>query len=291
MAIWQVGQVISVSVQVKDSTGTLANTGVAPTASIIQPDGTTAAATVTNPSTGNYTATSDAGTAQGGLHRFLWVASGANSAALNGRSLDEVNVWPVDPRFLISLPVARDALNLAASNTVHDDELMLYIAAATEVIEDITGPLIAASITRLFDGGETAVLLPQQLASVTSVTESGVTLTAGTDYVADLPSGILYRTEINGRPRLWGTSWGAYQQRQIVSVVYTVGSGVIPQAVARATTEEVRFLYQISQQGGRPAWGQDQSEMAWTPSGFAVPRMVSELCQPTANKQRFQGVL
>src|SRR5690349_3888462 len=59
-----------------------------------------------------------------------------------GAYSDIVDVWPTDPRFIISLDDARNAINLPGSvpnNTL--DDLRLYVAAATPVIEDIVGPI------------------------------------------------------------------------------------------------------------------------------------------------------
>ena len=71
---YDLGDVATLAVQIKDSTGTLANAG-ALAATITLPDGTTTTPTVSNPSTGNYQISYI--TTQLGRHGIRWVATGA----------------------------------------------------------------------------------------------------------------------------------------------------------------------------------------------------------------------
>jgi hypothetical protein len=50
-----------------------------------------------------------------------------------------------------------------------------------------------------------------------------------------------------------------------------------------AAGELVRFWVQQGKQGWRPNAQMDSDSVAWTPSGFAVPKRVIELC---VNKSR-----
>ncbi len=54
MATYDLADVVTLAVAIRDNTGALAN-ATAVTATITKPDGTTTAAAVANPSTGNYT--------------------------------------------------------------------------------------------------------------------------------------------------------------------------------------------------------------------------------------------
>jgi hypothetical protein len=48
--------------------------------------------------------------------------------------------------------------------------------------------------------------------------------------------------------------------------------------VRLAAEEQLRFLWQLGQQGNRPGWGDAADDVEFTPSGFAVPKRVIELC-------------
>lgn len=230
-------------------------------ATVTLPDATTASAAVTGSSvyTASYTTT------QAGRHVIRFVATGSTQ----GAHVDTFNVLPADPGFIIGLADARDALNLTAANTAHDDELRSYLAAATPVIEDITGPVLKATKTYTTDGGHVAVMLPHTDVTVTAVAEGSTTL-AASQYAVDSAAGVVRRSAGTGYlPFLEGV--------RNVTVTYTVGSGVVAPNVAMATRELVRHWYQQGQQANRPSFGGSDVEAVFTPSGYAVPRRVIEL--------------
>lgn len=271
MTTYEVGQTATVALKVYDSTGALADLGGgSPTCTVTKPDGTTTTATVTKNSTGYYQG--DYATTVAGRHRFTFTGSGTNSGALPWS--DVVDVWPSDPRLIISLADAKAALNVPAGTRVNDDELRLYIAATTPVIEDIVGSVLTGTKSETFDGGVRAILLAEVPSAITSVTVDGV---ATSQYVANLSSGIIFSGSSS-------TPWMFNQGIQNVTVTYTVGQQQIPPNVILAAREEVRFLYQIGQQGGRPSLGGTPTDMSWTPSGFAVPQRVIELCNASVNR-------
>lgn len=274
MTTYEVGQTATVALKVYDATGALADLGGGnPTCAVTKPDGTTAAATVTKNSTGYYQGAYVTTTA--GRHRFTFSGSGTNSGALPWS--DVVDVWPADPRLIISLADAKAALSAPAGTRVNDDELRLYIASTTPVIEDIVGAVLVATKVQTCNGGKTAVLLDERASAITSVVVDGVALTAS-EYVADLESGIVYAGSSSSAQTF---TYG----RQNVVVTYTTGSSSIDPNIILAAREEVRFLYQIGQQGGRPSLGGAPADLSWTPSGFAVPQRVIELCQPSAARR------
>lgn len=176
---------------------------------------------------------------------------------------------------LISLDDMKRSLgNVTGAN---EADLEKYIEAATPVIENITGPLIVR--TRVFscDGGDWAVVLGSAFSAVTSVVESGVTVT---DYVADPSSGIVYA----------GTTAAQREFRdgvQNVVVTVTVGAADVPANVQLATRELVRFWWQQGRQGNRPGFGNEGISELDVPSGFAVPRRVIELLQANPRSPGF----
>lgn len=170
---------------------------------------------------------------------------------------------------LISLDDARRSLGWAVSDTSNDADLERYIEAATPVIENITGPLIQRAETYKFDGGFRAVVLPVRFSSVTSVVESGVTVT---DYVAEPDAGVVAAgTAISPR------EFDAGHQNIVVTV--QVGVASVPSNVKLATRELVRHWWQQGRQGNRPGFGNELPTEQGTPMGFAVPKRVHELLE------------
>lgn len=269
MATYEVGQTIQWGLTVTDADGALADPGTGPTGTVTLPDGTTAAATVARTSIGLFTATLVS--TQAGRHRLTWAGSGTNSGGFP--YTDVADVWPSDPRLIIGLADARAALNIPATITVNDDELRLHIAAATPVLEDIVGPVLMGSRVEIWSGvGKMGLALGAIPTAITTVVEDSVTLAASA-YCFD-EDGVLWR---GSAPR--AGYWSSASPRNVV-VTYTVGAAQIPPNLVAAAREEVRFLYQ-RQQGQRPTFNVAEGGMAFTPSGFAVPRFVLELCKPS----------
>jgi hypothetical protein len=245
--------------------------GGAPACTVTRPDGTTAAATVATLAAGDFQA-SIASTIAGRYH-FTYSASGTNSGAFP--TTRHADVWPtgLNGRLIIPLGDAKDALNIPSSVSTDDNELRLYIAAATDYIENITGPLLSVTgKTWAADGGRGCVMLPEEAASITSVTVDG---TATTDYTADLRAGIIYRGTGTSAGNL---TFGA--GRANVVVTYTVGGTTVPPAAVLAARELIRYWWQSSQQGGRPAFGGvgDSPTEPFFPS-----RRVAEILAPIAD--------
>lgn len=265
MSTFELGQTLSVPLTIT-SDGTTPADLTTCVATWTKPDGTTAAGTVTHPGTGQYVGQFAASTLAG-RWRCTFTGTGTYAGALPWS--DVVDVWPADPRLALSLADIKAGLNFPAGVLVNDDELRLYSAAATQVIEDMIGPILAETRTHTYDGGRSSYVLPEVgIAGVTSITVNGAALPS-TAYAVDTYSGVI---DAYYGSFIWG--------RKNVVVTYTVGSTAIPPNVILAARELIRFQWQIGQQGagvrGRVAAEAD----AWTPSGFAVPRRVIELLQP-----------
>ncbi|TFD74732.1 head-tail connector protein [Cryobacterium fucosi] len=175
------------------------------------------------------------------------------------------------------IPLADAKRSLGIVGTADDADIQRYIEAATPVIENITGPLIAGSKVHTLSGGSGVLVLSGPFSTVTSVVESGVTIT---DYLADGPAGIIYAgTTVSSRDFKSGV-------RNIV-VTVNVGNAEIPPNVILAARELVRVWWQQGRQGNRPAWGNDVPDGADVPMGFAIPRRVVELLRPHARADGF----
>lgn len=284
--MYDVGDAVALSFTVTDSTGAPAAAGTV-VLTVTLPDGSTATPAVTNPTLGTYVAAY--ATTQSGLHRVSWVATGANARSTS----DVFQVAATDPGFILSLAQARSALGIAATVTAKDEDLRTFLAGITPIIEDIVGPVVARTRDEWHDGGAATIkTLFSPLISVTAVTESygpvTRTLTAqplnggpfdSYGFTVDLETGLLTR-------RIAGRAGTFRAGRQNVRVQYVAGRSVIPQNIVLAARRLVRHLWQSEQQGLRPDMGSPEA-MAVTPSGYAVPRAVIELC---AGEARIPGI-
>ena len=280
---FDLGDPIPLVFTTKDATGALANVTTA-TLTITLPDGTSVSPAVTATGTGTYAPTTPYLSVQAGIHRVSWVGSGTNAQDFT----DTFNVLAADPRYLISLADARAGLVLSPGNTAKDEDLRTYIAAATPIMEDLVGPILRTSRVESYDGGTTQInLLWAPLISVSSVIESygstyQRTLTAqdiftgtgGMDaygYTVDLTTGILTR-------RAAGVAIPFVAGKRNVQVSYVSGRAAITGNVLLATRRLIRHLWQQEQQSFRPDPRIAAEDTVRTPSGFAVPRAVVELC-------------
>ena len=263
MATYEVGQTLVFGLKTYDTAGALADVGTLPTATLTNPDGSTASGSVTKTATGTYTATATASAV--GRWRCRWTGSGANSGGLP--YTDVADVLDLS-RLIVPLATARTALNLPATMTTGDDELRLHIAAATTVIEARIGPVLPATETERRSGsGLMALPLYHAAETVTSVTEDGITLTS-TDWCLDEHS-ILWR---GSRPGA-----GAWSTRGAANVVvtYTVGSARIDPAILLAASILVQHMWR-TQTSTRPALGATSPDVT-TVAGYLVPNRVLEL--------------
>lgn len=200
-----------------------------------------------------------------GRHLLTWSVAGVAAET------DVFDVWPADPQFLIPMDEIRNGLKLPANaDPATLDDLRLYNAAATPVIEDITGPMIATTKTYTSWGGGSTVILPHLPTQILGITLDGAPVL---DYVPDLASGLIYAGS-----RSAVTAFGSGE----LSVTYRIGAAVIPPNIRLAARELVRFWWQGGMQGsgGGNVRGNRPEADVYTPSGFAVPRRVMELCGP-----------
>lgn len=231
---------------------------------ISRPDGTTDGPTTVTGVSGAYDL--DYPPDLAGRHRWTFVATGTNECSVTG----VFDVWPTDPRFIITLDDLRDELNVPETVTLNDEELRLYIAATTPVLEEIVGRVLQITLTETFDGGKTAVLLSERATSVTSVTVNGV---ATSSYVANLASGIVYAGTTSS-PTCFTPG------RQNVVVTYTAGGTTVDSNIVLAARIIAAHQYQVGQQG-RSGRGRSIDETTPTRSGYAVPNRAMQLLQPS----------
>lgn len=262
------GQAVTAEFTVRDSTGALADGG-AITAALTAPDGTQTSLATSSTARGrySYTFTPDIS------GRWSVTAGASGSSGIPARVF---NIFPPDPHMLISIEEAKSALNFPADDTANDEEIMLFIAAATNVIEDITGPLFPATYIERFDGNTFTVLLSRAPEEVISVTDTGTTVDPA-EYTVE-PFGRIRRLDSQRFRRGF----------QTLAVTYRAGTGIVPAAVVLAARELIQFSYRQSQQGERPQFG-GGPDMATTRSGYLVPKRVLEWLDP-AIRQSAAGI-
>ncbi len=200
----------------------------------------------------------------------------------------------VDPtdsdNWVIPLEDARTACGFPITDTSRDDTLRIHLTGVTPILEDIVGPILPRDLVEWHDGGSATVkTLYAPLTAVTAVSESYGnyvrTLTAqpldgssfdAYGYTVDLATGVLTR-------RASGVVVAFADGRSSIKVAYTAGRSTMPANLRSAARRLVRHLYQSEQQAAtRPTGGGGPEPMAVTPTGFAVPRAVIELCGPDA---------
>lgn len=240
-------------------------TGHTVTLDVTKPDGTPLTPSpVVTPGATSYSAQIPCD--QPGAYTLRWTDTEATKIYV-----DILDVWPADPRFLISVETAMDGMKWKGAQRAGDDaaKLRLYVAAATEVIEGIIGAVLGKTITQPADGGRTGVALWERPTEILSVTVDG---TATTSYIPNLNAAIVYSKPAGSR---------FTDGLQNIVITYRTGGEIIPPSVQLAASELIRHLWQVGQQAmtGNPAEStqQDSRQTGLTRTGFAVPNRVIEL--------------
>lgn len=182
------------------------------------------------------------------------------------------------PGGLITLEYAAEGLNFTGvgsqANAARDADLTAYIQAATPLIENQVGPVLQVTKTLTFDGGVTAIVLPNMATAIVSVVEVGNTLVQGTAYWFD-PTGSIVYCGTPVYPRVF------YPGRQAISITYQTGFATVPATLQLAARELVRFWWQQGKAAVRPAYSDAvESAAPAFPQGFALPKRVIELLEP-----------
>lgn len=234
---YDLGDVVGLAVQIKDSSNTAANASTV-TCTITLPDGTTATPSINNPSTGSYTA--DYTPTQSGRHLVRWVATGTNASSYT--DVFDVND-PLDLT-LVSLSDVKNYLNVTSTSS--DEEIRQFILEATDIAERLTSRQLRRKqfVENYSVSGAYFSLKQQPVVSVTSIVEDGVTLTAGTDYVIDTSIGIAYRGS-NLSPLYW------HAGSDNIVVTYIAGE-VNPSPTAQLLVKELTRHLWRTQRGASP---------------------------------------
>lgn len=267
---FNLGDVVPLSVTVKDANGNPANAGSV-TLTVTLPDGTTdITADIASTTAGVYD--HDFATAQAGVHQVRWVATGANASAFE----DAFSVASATGLNFISLAEAKKHLKKDLTKTADDAELLEFVSAACSKIVDLVGPVAPTSLTQTaWPGwrsvGHVIVLDAHPVIEVTSVTIDGTAEPeadpdTGIDgWLLDAAAGLL------GHTRIW--------PRGRVNIGYRVGRTPLPGNYRLAGLELTGHLWRtikLNGTGGRPpvAGGDD---IVIAGQAYALPNRVKEL--------------
>lgn len=262
------GDVVPLTVQVRDTAGQLANAG-AIALTITLPDNTTVTPSVASPPavTGVYLL--DYIPTQPGRHLVRWVATGANASAYT----DAFDVRPTAPPLLFSLADAKVLLNISPTVATHDPLIRDLIESTTASIEYLIGPVVRQTVSEVHDGGYRSVALSRM--PVISVQSMAPVLATGTTYAVsdvdvDTATGVLRL--VTGR-----TFAGPLR------VTYTAGMPVTPAAVRDAARIILKHLWRIRNgSDGLPMVGAqaDYGETMVPGAGYALPNAALQLLDP-----------
>jgi hypothetical protein len=193
-------------------------------------------------------------TTTSGLHSELWTAVVGGVTAVIRRSF---TVEATTPLFV---DTEEAVAHLRASGVIVSaadlEQLRWLCMVACSAVESDLGRRVAwQQVTETFDGGQSVILLRSTpLISVTTVVESGTTLTAA-DYTADVSASIIYRGGQQS-PRCW--AWG----RQNVTITYAAGYLIPPPVVRKVALSGVQRMWQSSQQTHHPGLDDVSGEQA-----------------------------
>lgn len=169
---------------------------------------------------------------------------------------------------VVTLAEAKQYLRVTTSN--NDTVIQAMVDACIAQCDSWFGPVAARSVTEWHDGGSyTIALYKAPIISVDSVTE----------YILNTPY-VLTEQPLTGAVTQWGytVELGAAQiTRRVnampspfatgirnVQVTYTAGRATVPADIHLAALEDIRGLWQQTQQGGRPDFSGSAQEADWT---------------------------
>lgn len=219
----------------------------------------------------------------------LLVASWTVSPAANPVPVTVTTTTTVEAAYgLISLPDARQMLRLLVNNTDDDAMIQELIASATDLIEDVTGPMVPRVYTEHHDGGTNMIRLMRAPAiQVLSVTESfgyqAMPLASVDPLNASATSTAwcyYFNPDLNVIERRTVGMMGSYFMpgQANITVVYQAGRASVPAAVQHACRMLVKHLYEMTMPiSGRRRDAEDGMDVMM---GFAMPGSVLEMLQP-----------
>lgn len=270
--IYDVGDVATISTELRDANGDLINATVAIT--ITKPDGTIYSPTPSVSTTGTGLYRASWSVADVGTWRYKWSASGAVTAIEGGQFDVE------DAGRVLVAGLDEFKAQLDRTDSTDDAELRLYLEAATSQVEWLVGPLSPVTVTERYVAGGFISLRQTPVISVTSVAPvtygaAGADIGVG-DYYADVAGN--------------GIVMHGYPYRGEFEVEYRAGRTAIPSDIKLAGLIIAQHLWAV--QNARftiESPGTDQMAMA-PGSGFTIPYRALELLRPYMSTAAVGGI-
>jgi hypothetical protein len=228
--VYDLGDTWPLAVEIRNDAGVLTNSSGL-TLTITLPDGTSVTPTPTNTGTGTY-AYSYVFT-QAGRHSARWVSTSPASAFTDSADADEAA-----PNGIVSLSEVKTHLRI--DRTDRDEQLRLYIDAATAYFEHELGPIVRRTITETVPASGGFAYVSGPVISLTSITDA-----YGYGYTYDV---VNYVGDSTGLVRgLTYSSTFAYP----VTVTYVGGRAIIPADLKLAALDYIEWRWQ-DQRGPTP---------------------------------------
>lgn len=254
--MYDVGDLVRLSTSVKDLSGALTNATVVLT--ITSPSGATSTPSVSNSSTGLYSATFTVDAE--GIWLYKWSATGAVQKLAFGQITVQAQ-----RRLIASMEEIKVQLN--RTDTDDDDELRTYLTAATEAVEELIGGPISVTSHTEYHRASGGLIAPMRrpLVTVTSLTPDQGSAVDSSLYYADITESVV---------RL------RFYDRRMFTLVYTAGLSTVPHRYLLAGRMIVQHLWMVQNGGaGAPFPG----DTVMVPGvGFAIPRRAEQLLSPEA---------
>lgn len=223
-----------------------------PTYAITLPDGTPGTApTVQHGVTGEYYVVYTATVS--GPHKELWTATVGGVTVVIDRN------FTVEQRGTSFVDTDEALAHLRASGVITEpldlEELRWLCLVACDAVERDRGLVLARrTVTDTFDGGRTELKLRKRpprpgdggTITMTSLTESGITLTEGTDFVVRRNRWTIMRGTSTSR-RCW--AWGI----ENIAATYVVSCNPIPIIARHVALDVILRVWQVTQQMPHPA--------------------------------------
>ena len=262
------------------------------------------AASVTNASAGavayTFTATN---TATAGLYAGNWIVTFSGGViqtwpTVGYLSIDiEQNLTSAGSTLLVSLPDARDVLNIDAGDRVHDAKIIRFINACQVIVESNVGPVIPRVFEEWHDGGQYAIQVRRRPSTALGTTPV-LNLMAASEYrgpieyamalIQDPSFGSVYSAMLDTYGTITRRSAGGGiiawpSMPRSIHIFYQAGQSSVPWNVYEGTLELLREHYQQTQQRarGRAAAYADEDTATQAVVGFLVSGKVREWLAPT----------
>lgn len=217
-----------------------------------------------------------------GTYLIVWGSSGT----VIGSQQDQFTCYAPEGD-LVSLPDLKEELRIIATNTTYDTKIRRWMKAATNIVENITGPIRPRTVTDVFDGGRPVVVLNDVwVQSVTTLTEylgnvayvlTEQPLGFATDsygYTWDRDTNAITRRDQSGYARMFAPGFGS------VIAVYRAGLSVVPDDIQIAAVDFVRHQYSKARQDRVTGYGAANQDEATMVGNWSVPNSMMELLEP-----------